>query len=376
MAAVPPGAARPDRRRAAPRTTRLVTATAALATAALLVGGCSGGSGSSRSGTPGAGPAAAAGSSGTSSASASSAPGGSASSGASSTAATPGTGAASAAGVTKAVYVSLGDSYTAGPGIPDHVGTPPGCNRSSRAYPALVAQSLGLAAAEVRMVGCIGATTDDMSGSQQTFNGGPNPPQLDSLTRDTTLVTLGIGGNDVDVAGVVISCLTLDTPANLAKNRDPAPCRTRFTSGGDEIGQRIAATATSVADTLARIHTRSPHARIYVVGYPELIPDGGTSCTHILDLTPTDLGFLYNQEVRLNTMLRAQARAGGAVFVDTFTPSEGRDACADPSTRWVEPLIPATTGSTLHPNVAGEQGMADAVVRAVRAAGWTAPGPS
>ena len=105
------------------------------------------------------------------------------------------------------------------------------------------------------------------------------------------------------------------------------------------------------------------------MGYPELVPAGGTSCTHVLDLTSGDLAFLHEQEVRLNAMLRKQAQAAGAVFVDTFTPSEGLNACADASRRWVEPLIPASTGTTLHPNVTGEQGMADAVVRAVRAAG-------
>ena len=34
-------------------------------------------------------------------------------------------------------YAALGDSYTSGPGIPDQVGTPAGCDRSNRNYPAL-----------------------------------------------------------------------------------------------------------------------------------------------------------------------------------------------------------------------------------------------
>lgn len=44
----------------------------------------------------------------------------------------------------KGPYVALGDSYTSGPEIPDRTGTPAGCERSSRNYPALVAADLGL----------------------------------------------------------------------------------------------------------------------------------------------------------------------------------------------------------------------------------------
>lgn len=262
-------------------------------------------------------------------------------------------------------YVALGDSYTAGPGVPDRVGTPAGCDRSSRAYPELVAAGLGLAPDKFRSVACVGATTADLTGTEHM--GGGNPPQFDALTPATTLVTLGIGGNDVDVVGVVISCLTMDTPDKTATNPDPAPCRSHFTSGGvDQLRQRIAATSGDVADALAQIAERAPHAKVYVVGYPDLVPADGTACRHVLDLTPDDVVFLHEQEVRLNTMLRDRAKAAGAVYVDTYTPSIGRDACSDQATRWVEPLVPAGSGTTLHPNIRGEQGMADAVLAAMK----------
>jgi hypothetical protein len=37
-------------------------------------------------------------------------------------------------------------------------------------------------------------------------------------------------------------------------------------------------------------------------------------------------------------MLRQRARAAGAVYVDTYTPSLGHDACSGPARRWIEPL--------------------------------------
>lgn len=358
MAAVPPGAARRVRRFRRFRAVRTGGPSAALlvtapALVALLATGCSGGTQAART-VAGDAPTSA------------SAP--SSSSSSSSARATTPSPTPAPTGTGKAVYVALGDSYVAGPGIPNRVGTPAGCERSDHAYPALVAQGLGLPPSEYRSAACIGATADDLAGSEHTFNGA-NPPQLDALTADTRVVTLGIGGNDVDVVGVVLNCLALDEPAKTSANPDPAPCRTKFTVGGDQLGRRIAATADQVADALTQIARRAPHAKVFVVGYPELVPDGGTMCAQKLDLTPDDVAFLYEQEVRLNAMLRDRAHAAGAFYVDTFTPSAGLNACADPGRRWVEPLIPASTGTTLHPNVAGEQGMADAVVAAVRKAG-------
>jgi hypothetical protein len=54
--------------------------------------------------------------------------------------------------------------------------------------------------------------------------------------------------------------------------------------------------------------------------------------------------------------------------VDTYTPSQGHDACSAPASRWLEPLLTTSAAAPLHPNAAGERGMADAVVEAVKSA--------
>src|SRR5918998_3913984 len=46
-------------------------------------------------------------------------------------------------------YTALGDSYTAGPLIPNQTGDPPGCLRSDRNYPHLVANALKLSLTDV-----------------------------------------------------------------------------------------------------------------------------------------------------------------------------------------------------------------------------------
>jgi lysophospholipase L1-like esterase len=274
-----------------------------------------------------------------------------------------------AAALPQGPYVALGDSYTSGPGIPDQVGTPVGCDRSSRDYPALVAQSLKLDMDEVRDVSCSGATTADLSAPQSTKDG-TNPAQFDALDADTAIVTLGIGGNDVDFAGVLGRCVETDlVPALMDSSSQLAPCKAYYTSGGvNQIQRNITAAAGKLSGALAEIGRRAPHARVFVVGYPALVPADGATCGHTLGITAGDVVFLHDEETQLNSMLRQRAEAAGAVYVDTYTPSVGHDACADSTDRWIEPLMPTAPAFPLHPNARGEQGMADAVVAAVKAA--------
>src|SRR4051794_36083494 len=82
-------------------------------------------------------------------------------------------------------YVSLGDSYTAGPVIPQQQTNPLGCLRSDHNYPHLVATSLN--AALLTDVSCSGATTNDMT-QPQNVEGGTNAPQFDALQPDTAAV--------------------------------------------------------------------------------------------------------------------------------------------------------------------------------------------
>src|SRR5215467_15609307 len=109
--------------------------------------------------------------------------------------------AASAAGASGPSYVALGDSYTSGPLIPHQTGNPAGCLRSTHNYPSLVAAALG--AVSFTDASCAGATTADMT-AQQAVAGGVNPPEVNTVSAGTTLVTLGVGGNDVGFASIIV----------------------------------------------------------------------------------------------------------------------------------------------------------------------------
>jgi lysophospholipase L1-like esterase len=251
-------------------------------------------------------------------------------------------------------YVALGDSYTAGPLIPDQLADPLGCLRSDRDYPHVVAAALAPAA--FRDVSCSGADTGDMT-SPQGVTPGPNPPQLDALSPSTTLVTLGIGGNDIGFSEIIQRCLTL-VPWET-------PCRDTYASGGtDELSRRIAAAAPQVAGVLAGIRTRAPQARVLVVGYPAIVPHAGRGCWPTMPIGWDDVAYLRAKHRELNAMLAAQAAAGGATYVDTYTPSIGHDVCAPLGQRWVEPIVPASAAAPVHPNARGMRGMAAAVLAA------------
>ena len=213
-------------------------------------------------------------------------------------------------------YVALGDSYTAGPLIPAQV-APLGCLKSNRNYPNLVATALG--ASSFRDVSCSGAETSDLHAPQDVSPDGPNPAQLDALDASTTVVTLGIGGNDIGFSEIVQECATL--------NPFSSPCRDKYVVNGvDEISRRIQATGPDVAAALTQIRTRAPSARIFVVGYPQILPSRGIGCWPSLPISFSDVGYLRAKTVELNAMLRNRAAGAGAGvgFVDTYGPSEGR----------------------------------------------------
>ncbi len=255
-------------------------------------------------------------------------------------------------------YVAMGDSYTAGPRIPTQLSAPPGCERSDGNYPHRVAAALS---EPLRDVSCSGAGTDHLV-APQPVTGGPNPPQLDALERNTAVVTLGIGGNDIGFGEIVQSCVVV-LPFG-------SPCHDRYVGpAGDEISRRIAATGPKLAAALAEIHRRSPRARVFVVGYPSILPEGGFGCWPLVPFSFGDVSWLREKEKELNAMLASTAAAGGAMYVDTYGPSGGHSACVPPADRWVEPAVITSGAAPVHPNARGMEGMARAVLAAVRPRG-------
>ncbi|WP_166020336.1 SGNH/GDSL hydrolase family protein [Streptomyces chilikensis] len=246
-------------------------------------------------------------------------------------------------------YVALGDSYTSGPGIPRQVDAD--CARSDRNYPSLTARALGVAS--FTDVSCGGATTADMWRPQRG-----NPPQLTAVSKDTTLVTVQIGGNDIGFGEIMSTCGRLG-----AADPAGAPCTAHYTGGGtDVLADRVEAAAPLVGKVLDAVHERSPRARVYVLGYPPILPESGPGCWPVVAAATGDVPYMRATAKRLNAMLREVAGDSRARYVDTYAPAVGHDACRPPAERWTEPLVPASPAAPLHPNAAGERAMADALL--------------
>lgn len=263
--------------------------------------------------------------------------------------------AATAIGARAANYVALGDSYAAGPLIPNPV-LPLGCLKSSNNYPRLAAPGIGLT---LKDASCSGATTVHMTNPQNVDPDGPNPPQFNSLDASTTVVSLTIGGNDIGFSEVAQSCITVNPFSH--------PCLDKYNSGGvNQLKARIDATAPKVAAVLQGIKARSPLAKIYVVNYPAIFPETGFGCWPQMPLGFQDVPYLRTTQKQLNSMLATQAAANGATLVNWYAASIGHDACKGSSTRWVEPLVPGNSAAPIHPNKAGMVGGANALLAAVK----------
>jgi hypothetical protein len=258
-----------------------------------------------------------------------------------------------AAGASAATYTALGDSYAAGPLIPNQSLNPLGCLRSDHNYAHLAAAAKGLTLTDVS---CSGATTNDMT-ETQNVEPGPNPPQFNGLNANTNVVSVTIGGNDIGFTEIIESCITY--------NPFSTPCKDKYDPGGhDQLAERIANAAPKVAAVLQGIHARSPKARVFVVNYPDILPSG-SGCWPTIPLSFGDVPYLHATEERLNQMLATAAATNGATLVDWYTPSIGHDACKGSSTRWVEPLIPGELSAPVHPNKAGMAGAAVALEAAI-----------
>jgi hypothetical protein len=244
-------------------------------------------------------------------------------------------------------YVALGDSAAAGPVIlPQRAGAP--CFRSERNLATYTAVALGVQA--FTDVTCSSAKVDNMTQPQDS-----EPPQLDALGPDTTLVTLGpIGANDAGIVSTVSGCL-----APGCKERD-----------GSTVHDKIDAIRPELAATLAEIRRRSPRAAIVVVGYGLYVPKGG--CPLVQPVTPADADYVQGLVDHADAVLDEAARNAGAVFADLRTTPGALDhtACAPAGQRWLEGVVPASLDGAIsfHPTAIGMQAFSATITASARQA--------
>ncbi|AKU18698.1 GDSL family lipase [Luteipulveratus mongoliensis] len=232
------------------------------------------------------------------------------------------------AGKTFTKYVALGDSYSAGPLIPWNSSW---CFRSNNNYPSWLATQLGLyyKSGAFTDVTCSSAETTHLTQPQPTptadLNLANQAPQLDALTLDTDLVTVGLGGNDYSVFGNMV----YECPKYRDSDPTGSPCKDHYTVNGvDTLTAALGNTEKNLKRAVKAIRERSPGATIVMVGYPRILPPTGY-CPDVVPLADGDYKWGDSLNRRLNLAVSNAAKSIPNVqYVDTYGPGLGHDACA------------------------------------------------
>lgn len=243
-------------------------------------------------------------------------------------------------------YVALGDSYSAASGVlPLDLFAPPECLRSVRNYPHVIAADTG---AQLKDVTCGAAETSDFFEAQYPGVA----PQLDALKPDTQLVTMTIGGND---SGVFIDTIIACGSAGLSTLGQGSPCKDRYGSSFEDTINTV--TYPALVNALNAVRTKSPAAKVAILGYPWIMPASG-GCFTKMPIAKGDVPYVRGIQATLNDAVSRAAAATGSTYVNFSTASNGHDACQPLGVRWIEPVLQGTNPVIVHPNALGESEMA------------------
>lgn len=245
-------------------------------------------------------------------------------------------------------YVALGSSFASGPIIPEPADA--ACLRSTNNYAHLVATKLKLALTDVT---CSGAATANVVSTPQ----GSHPVQISAVTPDTKLVTITIGGNDVDYSLSTLACADAGTKGE--------PCLDARVNTS-EVEAKLAALQDKVVEMLDAIKTAAPDATIYLVAYLRVLPASGEPCPPSVPLDGDALDFIAGVGRQLQSTFKRSARAAGVGFIDAYSP-KGHDACAEPDQRWVEGQVQDSPAFPFHPNAAGMTAVSKLIVKRLKA---------
>ncbi|HMJ34944.1 MAG TPA: SGNH/GDSL hydrolase family protein [Baekduia sp.] len=227
-------------------------------------------------------------------------------------------------------YVALGDSYSAGNGA-NSTNLNSSCNRNTYAYPYLVSQQRPNTA--LTFVACSGAVTGDV------ING-----QVNSVTSDTKIVTITIGGNDIGFTSLILACTTLG-------------CQSQINTSNAKIANELPA---KLDATYAAIKARAPTAQVVVLGYGR--PFANRTCLAATGVSLSEETSLNALVDNMNNTIRARALAYGFSYADVNPYWAGHDICAgNPFTNGLTLLH---TADSYHPT---RNGYANGDTPAVRA---------
>jgi lysophospholipase L1-like esterase len=238
-------------------------------------------------------------------------------------------------------YVALGDSVASGAGLGGNLNAT--CDRSSSAYPTLLASKLGTT---VTNLACSGAKVDEGIYGNQKRDASTITPQLEAAFAGGTpdLITLTIGANDVRWANYLRDCYVFECGSALDKARAVvyrADLRYELSKALTIIQQRSNGTPPTVL----------------VNGYYS--PFSRTACSATEKITLKERLWINEQKGYLNDSLRTVTRSFSFA---KYVPVDFGSHKVCSSNTWLQG--PNAT-APFHPNAAGQQAIANSNYRAL-----------
>lgn len=248
-------------------------------------------------------------------------------------------------------YVAMGSSYAAGPMLPPpKPGAPMRCGQSLSNYPTLLAERFGMVLVDRS---CSGATTEHILGPW-----GEIPPQIASLTPDTRLVTITIGGNDLSYVGNLFSATcAFNTRALSASGVKFKPCAAvRVPTEGDYARDEM-----QLNEIARRVRVAAPQARLVFVQYLTPLPPAGSLCA-VTPVSEADAAIIREIGRRLGEIIDRVALARGALVVEMNLASTMHTPCdPEPWMIGAPQGYDGKQGLQWHLNKAGMQATADGI---------------
>ncbi|GLZ05017.1 lipase 1 [Actinomadura sp. NBRC 104412] len=218
-------------------------------------------------------------------------------------------------------YVALGDSYSSGTGAGNYDPASGNCLRSANAYPRLWAADRS--PDSFKFVACSGATTSSVTSGQ-----------LSALESSTTLVSITVGGNDAGFARVMETCVLQST----------ASCETAVANAESFMRNTLPGRLDSLYSS---IRSKSPSARVVVLGYPRLYIQNSSGC---IGLSQTKRAALNRAADTLNTSISGAVSRAGFTFSDVRDEFAGHELCSGDG--WLHSLT-YPIGDSYHPTARG-----------------------
>lgn len=246
-------------------------------------------------------------------------------------------------------YVALGSSFAAGAAIgPTKPGTPDRCGRTTNNYPTVLAQRMQV---DLDDQTCGGATTAHVVGAWNEL-----PAQVDAIGPETRLVTVTIGGNDVNYVGNLF--MSMCTPGEIVQAGEyRIPCT------GPSAPEETAydALTAGLIEIARQVEARAPEALLVFVQYVTLVPDQPCPAA---DISGEYAALNRKIGSRLADTTARIAAAEGALLLEANKLSRNHSPCDEqPWANGMTETIDLSQGAPWHPNASGHRAIAEALVR-------------